>query len=63
MSKIFGVSKFFSIIFSSPLPIEQIRKIWGSIPKNVAKKKLDSFTLNIQGKTQLSAQGTPPQNL
>ena len=58
-----GVWIFWSIIFSNPLPIDTTKKSWGITPINVAKKKLEAFTLNIQGKTQLSDQGTPPQNL
>ena len=62
-SIIFGGSRFFSIIFSSPLPIEQIKKICGSMPRNVAQKKLNIFTLNIHGNTFDIANGIPPINL
>ena len=63
ISAIPGGSKFFSIIFSTPLPIEQIKKICGSIPKNVAQKKLIILTLNIHGNTLDIAKGIPPMNL
>ena len=62
-SKNLGGAKFFSIIFSSPLPIEQIKKIWGSIPMNVAQKKLKILTLNKHGNTFEIAKGIPPINL
>ena len=55
-----GASEFWSITFSSPLPIETAIKIWGIMPINVAKKKLIAFTLKIVGKRQLSCQGIPP---
>ena len=58
-----GASKFWSIIFSIPLPIEQIKKAWGSIPINVAKKKFDILTLNMHGNTFDIANGMPPMNL
>ena len=58
-----GTSKFLSITFSKPLPIDVTKKIWGIIPMNVAKKKLLFFTLNKVGKMQLNCQGIPPQNL
>ena len=58
-----GICALFWIIFSSPLPIETDRKIWGIIPINVAKKKLDIFTLKRVGKRQLNCHGTPPINL
>ena len=54
---------FCSIIFSSPLPIEQTKKSCGITPINVAQKKFKALTLNIHGNTQLIAQGIPPQNL
>ena len=62
-SVIFGGSKFCSIIFSSPLPIETTKNICGMIPINVAKKKLPILTLNIHGNTFESAKGIPPINL
>ena len=62
MSVSFGTSIFFSIIFSKPSPIDTAKKIWGIIPMNVAKKKLDIFTLKRVGKRQLSCQGIPPIN-
>ena len=39
------------------------RKLWGTIPIKVAKKKLEAFTLKIQGKTFDKAKGMPPINL
>ena len=51
------------IIFSKPLPIDLIKKICGKIPINVAQKKLNVFTLNIQGNTFAIAKGIPPINL
>ena len=51
ISIIFGGSKFFLIIFSSPLPIEITINKDGIIPKNVDQKKLVILTSNIQGKT------------
>ena len=62
MSVNFGTSAFSSIILSKPSPIETDKKIWGIIPMNVAKKKLDIFTLKRVGKRQLNCQGTPPIN-
>ena len=62
-SKSLGASKLLSIIFSKPLPIEQIKKVCGTIPKNVANKKLCGFTLNIHGNTLDIANGMPPINL
>ena len=58
-----GASKFSSIIFSNPFPMEHIKKIWGRIPIKVAQKKLNVFTLNIQGNTFDIANGIPPINL
>ena len=55
-----GASELLSIIFSIPLPIDTAKKICGTIPINVAKKKLLTFTLNIVGKIQLICQGIPP---
>ena len=60
ISVIRGISEFWSITFSNPLPIETAKNIWGIIPISVAKKKLVIFTLKIVGKRQLSCQGTPP---
>ena len=62
-SLIFGDSKFCSIIFSSPLPIETTKNNWGVSPINVAKKKLVTLTLNIQGNTFDKAKGIPPISL
>tara|TARA_X000000368_G_C22407935_1_gene440538 strand:- start:83 stop:280 length:198 start_codon:yes stop_codon:yes gene_type:complete len=58
-----GADKFLSIIFSIPLPIEQIKKSGGNIPIKVAQKKLDTLTLKIQGRTLDIAKGIPPTNL
>ncbi len=63
MSVSFGTLIFFSIIFSKPSPIDTAKKIWGIIPTNVAKKKLEIFTLKRVGKRQLSCHGIPPINL
>jgi len=62
-SIILGASKFCSITFSSPLPIELIKNNCGVKPINVAKKKLLILTLKIQGNTFDSAKGIPPINL
>ena len=62
-SIILGVSKFCSIIFSSPLPIETTKNSCGVKPINVAQKKLLILTLKIQGSTFDSAKGIPPINL
>ena len=43
--------------------IETTKKSWGSIPIKVAKKKLETFTLKIQGRTFDKAKGIPPTNL
>ena len=61
MSVIFGTSEFFSIIISSPLPIDTARKIWGIIPINVAKKKFNILTLKRVGNKQLICHGMPPK--
>ena len=60
MSVMLGISEFWSIIFSNPLPIDTTKKTWGIIPINVAKKKFFTFTLKIVGRRQLSCQGIPP---
>ena len=62
-SIILGASKFCSIIFSSPLPIETTKNNCGVSPINVDQKKLPILTLKIQGNTFDSAKGTPPINL
>jgi hypothetical protein len=62
-SMILGASKFCSMIFSSPLPIETIKKNCGVSPINVAQKKLLTLTLKIQGNTFDNAKGIPPINL
>ena len=62
-SIILGASKFCSIIFSSPLPIETIRKNCGVKPINVAQKKLLILTLKIQGNIFDNAKGIPPISL
>ena len=46
-----GASKFWSIIFSKPLPIDTTTKICGIRPIKVAQKKLEAFTLKIHGRT------------
>ena len=58
-----GVSRFSSIIFSKPLPIEQTKKSWGNKPINVAQKKFLILTLNMHGNTFDIANGIPPINL
>ena len=58
-----GGSKFASIIFSSPLPIETIKNNCGKIPIKVAQKKLVTLTLKIHGKTFEIPKGIPPTNL
>ena len=63
ISMIPGGLKFWSIIFSKPLPIEQIKKTWGQIPIKVAQKKLRTLTLKIHGKTFDIANGMPPIDL
>ena len=60
ISIILGGCKFWFITVSNPLPIETTKKIWGTMPINVARKKLLIFTLKIVGRRQLNCQGTPP---
>ena len=62
-SIILGASRFCSIIFSSPLPIETIKNSCGVSPINVAQKKLLTLTLKIQGNTFDIAKGIPPMIL
>ena len=62
-SIIFGASRFCSITFSRPLPIETSKNNCGSNPIIVAQKKLVILTLKIQGNTFDSAKGIPPINL
>ena len=62
-SIILGASKFCSIIFSSPLPIETTKNNCGVNPMNVAQKKLLTLTLKIQGSTFDTTKGIPPINL
>ena len=62
-SVIFGAWRFWSITFSIPLPIETTKNIWGVTPINVAKKKLNGFTLKMQGSTLDITNGIPPINL
>ena len=62
-SMILGASKFCSIIFSSPLPIDTTKNSGGVNPINVAQKKLLILTLKIQGNTFDNAKGMPPINL
>ena len=63
MSLIPGATKFWLIIFSSPLPIETIKNVEGIIPKNVDQKKLLNLTLKRHGNTFAIAKGIPPTNL
>ena len=49
MSAIPGISEFFSITLSNPLPIETIKNVCGKIPINVDQKKLETLTLKMQG--------------
>ena len=58
-----GASKFCSIIFSRPLPIETNKNDGGVIPIKVAQKKLLFFTLKMHGSTFDRAKGIPPINL
>jgi hypothetical protein len=60
---VLGASKFLSINFSKPLPIEQIKKSDGMIPIKVAQKKFCILTLKIHGNTFDIAKGIPPTNL
>ena len=62
-SIILGASKFWSITFSSPLPIETIKNNCGIIPIKVVQKKLDVFTLKMQGNIFDNAKGIPPISL
>ena len=62
-SRILGAFKFWSIAFSSPLPIETTKNNCGVSPINVAQKKLLILTLKIQGNTFDNAKGIPPINL
>ena len=62
-SIILGASKFSSIIFSNPLPIDTTKNNCGVSPINVAQKKLPSLTLKMHGNIFDSAKGTPPMNL
>ena len=62
-STMLGASRFCSIIFSSPLPIETNKNDGAVIPINVAQKKLVALTLKIQGNTFDSAKGIPPISL
>ena len=38
ISKIPGATKFWSITFSKPLPIDTTKNTWGIIPRNVDQK-------------------------
>ena len=55
-----GGSELLSITFSNPSPIEHTINRCGVSPKNVAQKKLNGFTLKMQGKTFDNANGIPP---
>ena len=57
-----GASKFLSINFSIPLPIDTAKNICGIMPIKVAKKKFTILTLKIVGNRQLICQGIPPIN-
>ena len=61
-SIIFGASRFCSIIFSKPLPIDTTKNNKGAMPISVAQKKFLTFTLKIQGNTFDKAKGIPPIN-
>ena len=63
ISIILGASKFCSITFSSPLPIETTKNNCGVSPISVAQKKLVTLTLKIQGSIFDSAKGIPPINI
>ena len=63
ISKNPGAFIFSLIIFSIPLPMEQIKNKDGINPIIVAKKKFEIFTLNMHGKTLDIAKGIPPINL
>ena len=58
-----GASKFCSIIFSRPHPMDTTKNRGGVNPINVAQKKLLVLTLKIQGNTFDNAKGIPPINL
>ena len=62
-SIILGASRFCSITFSSPLPIDVNKNNCGASPIKVAQKKLFTLTLKIQGSTFDTAKGIPPINL
>ena len=57
-----GISKFLSITFSKPLPID-VTKDLGYYPNECCKEKIIFLTLNKVGKMQLNCHGIPPQNL
>ena len=63
ISEIPGATKFWSITFSKPLPIDTTKNTWGIIPRNVDQKKLEIFTLNIHGNKFCKLNGVPPINL
>ena len=63
ISKSFGASKFWLMIFSRPLPILTIKNVDGTIPISVDQKKLEILTSKRQGNTFAIAKGIPPTNL
>ena len=63
ISLILGDIKFWSIIFSNPLPMETNKKEGTVSAIKVDQKKLETFTLKIQGSIFWIANGTPPINL
>ena len=63
MSEIFGATRFWSITFSKPLPIDTIKNTCGIIPRRVDQKKLETFTLNMHGNKFWRLKGVPPINL
>ena len=60
---ILGASKFCSMIFSSPLPIDTTKNNCGVILLMLPKKNYLLLTLKIQGNTFDNAKGIPPINL
>lgn len=62
-SIILGAFKFWSITFSRPLPIETTKNNDGIRPIKVVQKKLDIFTLKMQGNTFDNAKGIPAISL
>ena len=60
---ILGASKFCSMIFSSPLPIETTKNNCGVNPINVAQKKLLALTLKIQEEPEEALDASKPITL